>query len=218
MFKKIIFIVAFVLVYGFLAIYLSSNPGNDSSDYSNGGTIRNNVYENTKYGFNINLSDNWVYYTPETINQTSAGKYGIDLTDISGASILVGFSKPSMNIACAKLSEPISSRDMNLPSLREIAMYTGEYLEMSGYTVRDSDAGIINTNHEVYYYYVDCDINCDLMGEDSSIMYVLFNCGKENTFMIAAQYKQDDRHQIIRFFEQNLKFTTEETTQQGSSL
>lgn len=215
MFKKIIFIVAFVLVYGFLAIYLSSNPSNDSSDYSNGGTIRNNIYENSKYGFTINLSDNWVYYTPETIDLVSSVKYGIDITDITGASVLVGFSKPSTNIACAKLSEPISSRDMNLPSLREIAVYTGEYLEMAGYTVRGTDAGIINTNHEVYYYYIDC----NFMGEDSSIMYVIFNCGKDNTFMIAAQYKQDDRYEVIRFFEQNLKFTTEEAAQQqGSSL
>lgn len=214
MFKKIIFIVAFVLVYGFLVIYLSSNPGNDSSDYSNGGVIRDNIYENSKYGFNINLSDNWVYYTPETLEQASSAKYGIDMTDISGASVLVGFSKPSTNVACARLSEPLSSRDMNLPSLREIAMYTGEYLEMAGYTVTETDAGIINTNHEVYYYYIDC----NFMGEDSSIMYVLFNCGKENTFMLAAQYKRDERYELIRFFEQNLKFTTEEATQQGSSL
>lgn len=213
--KKVIFIIAFVLVYGFLAIYLASNPGNDSSDYSNGGTIRGNIYENNKYGFTINLSDNWIYYTPETIDNDAATKYGINVNDMSGSSMLVGFSKPSKNIACAKLSEPIRAKDMNLKSLRETAMYTGEYFKMSGYTVRGYDAGIINTNHEVYYYYVDC----DFMSEDASIMYILFNCGKDNTIMMIAQYNREERENIIRFFEQNLKFTTEEATQeQGSSL
>lgn len=215
MFKKIIFIVAFVLVYGFLAIYLSSNPGNDSSDYSKGGTIRNNIYENSKYGFTINLSDNWVYYTPETLDQIASAKYGVDMTDISSDSMFVGFLKPSITIACTKYAEPFSSRDMNLPSFREMAMYTGQYLEMAGYTVRGTDAGIINTNHEVYYYYVDC----NFMGEDASIMYVVFNCGKDDTFVMIAHYPQDKRYELIRFFEQNLKFTNEEAAQQqGSSL
>ena len=42
--KNIIFIIAFVAVYAFLGFYFASTPNNDSSDYSNGGSITDNVY------------------------------------------------------------------------------------------------------------------------------------------------------------------------------
>lgn len=214
MLKKIVFIIIFVAVYAFLGIYFASNPNNDSSDYSNGGSITNSVYENTKYGFSIDLSEDWVYFTPGTVDRENAAKYGVSLSEIDDGTELLSFAKPDRYITCAKMDAALTSKELNLPALRELAYYTAIYLEGEDATVYDYGAGLIGTGEEVYYYYIDC----NYFGNDSTILYVLFNTDKDASILVYGYYPLGEKEDFIRFFEKNLKLTGKSAENYGTSL
>lgn len=199
--KNIIFIIAFVAVYAFLGFYFASNPNNDSSDYSNGGSITNSVYENTKYGFSLDLSEDWIYYTTRTLDQVEVAKYGISLNDIVEGTVLLGIAKPSKSIICAKLDEGFPANELNTKFLREVAAIFALSIEEGGSTVYDYDAGLIGTSSEVYYVYVDF----DRYGERQSLVYVIFNTDKDTTITMCGACPMSEKNDLIRFFEKNLK-------------
>ncbi len=214
MFKNIVFVIIFVAVYAFVGFYFASNPNNDSSDYSNGGSIVNSVYQNTKCGFSIDLSEDWVYFTPNTVDQLKAAQYGVNMSEVENGTVLLGFAKPDRSVVCAKMNEAFTARDLNLDSLRELAYYTAVYLEESGFTVYDYDAGLISTGSEVYYYSIDCDYG----EERTSLIYVLFNTDKDTSMLICGYYPMGEKDSFISFIEKNLKVTKDAGNNIGTSM
>lgn len=212
--KNIIFIIAFVAVYAFLGFYFASTPNNDSSDYSNGGSITNSVYQNTKYGFSLDLGEDWVYFTPRTLDQVEVAKYGINLDDVADGTVLLGFAQPGKSGACAKLDEAFTSQELNLKFLRDVASVFALSIEETGGSVFDYDSGLIGTSSEVYYFYIDF----EKLGERDSIIYVLFNTDKDTTILMYVYCPIDERNDFIRFFEKNLRVDKYETDMLVTSM
>lgn len=152
MVKKIVFLVLFVVVYGGIAFYLTTNPDNIFIDSVSGGKIDGDTYINDQLGIEIDISGGWVCFNKET---APAGSEYIN-EDWEGENTVVSMTRPDAYIDIIRCDNPFDRVYLsNMAASQLLSSFCESIKEYNG-VVKSSDSGTAYLgSQEVYYYVVD---------------------------------------------------------------
>lgn len=204
MVKKIVFLVLFVVIYGGIAFYLTTNPENAFKDSVSGGKIEGDTYINEQLGIEIDISGGWICYNKET---APAGSEYIN-EDWEGENTVVSMTRPDAYVDIIRADEPFDRMVFSNMAINE---YLSSYLEMLGEyggTVKSSHAGTAYLgSQEIYYYTVDYLYD----GYDITYYYGYYNTDDYGVCVILESDSETSDALILDMFENKIVIDGSET-------
>lgn len=204
MVKKIVFLVLFVVIYGGIAFYLTTNPENAFKDSVSGGKIEGDTYINEQLGIEIDISGGWICYNKET---APAGSEYIN-EDWEGENTVVSMTRPDAYVDIIRADEPFDRMVFSNMAINE---YLASYLEMLGEyggTVKSSHAGTAHLgSQEIYYYTVDYLYD----GYDITYYYGYYNTDDYGVILILESDSETSDALILDMFENKIVVDGSET-------
>lgn len=217
--KKFIWIFLFLVVYGGLAFYITTDLGNDKTDYRTGGVFENDRYTNTSAGIEVDMGDKWVYFTGKSIEDMPrkySQRFGFSdfaAEDEDGSAILI-MTKPGILASFTLLNEPLGRDILNENTMSYMLDYTKKALRAAGAAVTDGRSGVFDINRGIYYYAIDCYYE----SKDVTIFYGFFNTSEASFLFMGTSMCEDGEEVITDLLKDKVSFIAESATNQGQSL
>ncbi|MGN0577374.1 MAG: hypothetical protein ACI4J4_02015, partial [Ruminiclostridium sp.] len=195
--KKIIWLFLFLVVYGGLAFYITTDSGNDKTDYRTGGVFENDRYTNSSAGIEVDMSDKWVYLTGQSLENMPpkySQRFGISdfsAEDEDGNTVLI-MMKPGIMASFTKLNSPLTASELNESTMSYMLEYSKKVMKSAGAAVIGGTGGIFDISRGIYYYSIDCYYE----SKSVSILYAFFNT-PEAGFMFMGTSLTDDGQGIV---------------------
>ncbi|MGN0655842.1 MAG: hypothetical protein ACI4KR_03545 [Ruminiclostridium sp.] len=217
--KKIIWLFLFLVVYGGLAFYITTNLGNDKTDYRTGGVFQNDRYTNTSAGIEVDMSDKWVYLTGQSLENMPpkySERFGISdfsAEDEDGNTLLV-MMKPGIMTSFTRLNTPLTASELNESTMSYMLEYSKKVLRSAGAAVTGGSSGIFDISRGIYYYSIDCYYE----SKSASVFYGFFNTPEAGFVFMGTTMTEDGQEIVTDLLKNKVSFTAESTVKQGQSL
>lgn len=217
--KKIIWLFLFLVVYGGLAFYITTNLGNDKTDYRTGGVFENDRYINTSAGIEVDMSDKWVYLTGQSLENIPpkySKRFGISdfsAEDEDGSTVLI-MLKPGIMAGFTKLNTPLTARELNESTMSYMLDYGKKMMKNAGAAVIGGSSGIFDVSRGIYYYSIDCYYESKLI----NIFYGFFNTPEAGFMFMGTTMTKDGQKIVADLLKNKITFTSEGAINQGQAL
>lgn len=217
--KKIIWLFLFLVIYGGLAFYITTDLGNDKTDYRTGGVFQNDRYTNTSAGIEVDMTDKWVYLTGqglENIPPKYSQRFGISdfsAEDEDGSTILI-MLKPGIMTSFTKLNTPLTASELNESTMSYMLEYSKKVLRGAGAAVTGGTSGIFDFSRGIYYYSIDCYYE----SKSVNVIYAFFNTPEAGFVFMGTTMTEDGQEIVTDLLKNKVSFTAESTANQGQAL
>lgn len=217
--KKIIWLFLFLVVYGGLAFYITTDLGNDRTDYRTGGVFENDLYTNTSAGLEVDMSDKWVYLTGQSLENMPpkySERFGISefsAEDEDGSTVLI-MMKPGVFASFTKLNSPLAVSELNESTMSYMLEYSKKVLKSAGAAVTGGSSGIFDVSRGIYYYSIDCYYE----SKSINVLYGFFNTPEAGFMFMGTTMTEDEPEIVADLLNNKVTFTAEGTGNKGQSL
>ncbi|MGN0617949.1 MAG: hypothetical protein ACI4J7_02895 [Ruminiclostridium sp.] len=217
--KKIIWLFLFLVVYGGLAFYITTNLGNNRTDYRTGGVFLNDRYTNTSAGIEVDMTDKWVYLTGqglENIPPKYSQRFGISdfsAEDEDGSTILI-MLKPGIMTSFTKLNSPLTASELNESTMSYMLEYSKKVLRSAGAAVTGGSSGVFDTRRGIFYYSIDCYYE----SKSATVFYAFFNTPEAGFLYMGTSMTEDGQEIVADLLKNKVTFTAESAVNQGQAL
>lgn len=217
--KKIIWLFLFLVVYGGLAFYITTNLGNDKTDYRTGGVFENDRYTNTSAGIEVDMSDKWVYLTGQSLENIPpkySKRFGISdfsAEDEDGSTVLI-MLKPGIMASFTRLNSPLTAIELNESTMSYMLDYSKKVLKSAGAAVTGGSCGVFDTMRGIFYYSVDCYYE----SKSINVFYGFFNTPEAGFMFMGTTMTEDGQEIVADLLKNKVTFTSEGAINQGQAL
>ena len=217
--KKIIWIFLFLVVYGGLAFYITTDLGNDKTDYRTGGVFENDRYTNTSAGIEVDMSDKWVYFTGQSLENMPtkySQRFGISnfsAENEDGNTVLI-MTRPGILASFTKLNETLDASMLNENTMSLMLDYTKKALRAGGAAVTGGSSGVFDIQRGIYYYSVECYYESHTV----NVFYGLFKTPEASFLFTGTSMREGGEEVVTDLLRNKVSFIAKNAVNQGQSL